>query len=322
MYAKRRAAPEAPKKSKTYLYVLVGVISVFLVGGIGGYLFYESKSQTAQEIEDPNKECERILMAVKKDQTSISICVKSDGSLRLLWEKLPVGANKIDIYFKDDNGDRKLWTTVFVTSESGYLDLSKTDQGGAGYEFEIYDGSGKILMKSEGSSPAPSASPPPNTGSPQNPPPSNQPNENPPAPTPPNQPQPNLPPDSGTPPANPTPTSSPSTDTSTQTYYTPTGEVSGTSTVPTENFWVLHVHNKIEIGWQNIPSSTNQIIIYRSKTETGGYQKLLEQQNPKTTYDFLRIDDHTLPEAYYYKMETKMNSTILETYGPEFLPSL
>lgn len=121
----------------------------------------------------------------------------------------------------------------------------------------------------------------------------------------------------------PPPPPPPPNDTSTIIYYTPSGQVAGTSSIPTITFWVQHVNEKIEIGWQNIPSSTTKLIISRSKTETSGYEQLFIQQDPITAgNDFIRLEDNTIHVSYYYKMEARTNTSLINTYGPTFLPGL
>ncbi len=320
MYTKSRNKPVIVKKSLVSFYIGGIIILVFLIGSVGGYIFYKSKIDNQSEAINPEKDCEKIISTAAQGKAIIKVCVKKDGNLLLLWENLPNETTKISIYFKDkESGERRLLKEVDINGESGSLDLGLADTTGE-FEFEIKDSTGKVLNN-------PQAENPSSSGSQNTPPvtPSNNSNQNNPStqptPTTPTTPStPTTPNNNTTSSSNPTPP--PIENTSTQIYYTPQGEVSGTSSIPLANFWVTHVHKKIEIGWQNIPANSTKIIIYRSTNETNGYEKLLEQQNPKTDYDFIRVDDNTVYESYYYKLETRTDSTLLQAYGPIFLPGL
>ena len=105
-------------------------------------------------------------------------------------------------------------------------------------------------------------------------------------------------------------------------YYAPNGTISGYgSAEPAASFWVEHVNKNIEIGWQGIPASTTLAIVYRSSSETGPWSELLRQTGPHTSY-LIRLIDNTLDRAFYYKMAAREGTTVLQTYGPLFLPAL
>ena len=115
-------------------------------------------------------------------------------------------------------------------------------------------------------------------------------------------------------------------DTSTLIYYTPSGQISTTtaSTGHTESFWVLHVNKRIEVGWQNMPSGTVKVITSRSLNSNGPWTKLIEQRGTfgSTPY-VIQLLDNTITSDYYYKLDARAsNDTILQTFGPLFLPGL
>jgi len=106
-------------------------------------------------------------------------------------------------------------------------------------------------------------------------------------------------------------------------YYTPDGQVSSANPPPTiPHFWVQHVNRKIEIGWNDLPVGTVQIIVSRSGAMDGPWSQLLLQNQPVTTNYVIRLVDNTIGEAYYYKLDANGNNGILGTFGPELLPPL
>jgi len=113
-------------------------------------------------------------------------------------------------------------------------------------------------------------------------------------------------------------------NTSTVTYYTPQGSISGTaSETATENFWVQHVDQKIQIGWQNLPLDTNRIVISRSASDDGPWVAVLTQNNPVVDMPYsIQIVDDTLGSAYYYKMDGHETNGTTNTYGPVLLGPL
>lgn len=122
-----------------------------------------------------------------------------------------------------------------------------------------------------------------------------------------------------------TSTATQTTSTTAQPTSTPT---QSTSTVPdivhTENFWVEHVNERIEIGWQNMSSGTQKIAVSRSTTENGPWIKLFEQQGPFENKPYvIRLLDETIDSPRYYKLEALSSSgATLQTFGPLLLLAL
>ncbi|GEM_PF-956367 len=156
--------------------------------------------------------------------------------------------------------------------------------------------------------------------------------------TPPQPPQPPASPaPTGTPPVNPNPPAPAASSTATSTipksiptgtvsvavqgmYYSPDGTPTGSGTQEA-NFWVLHVNDAVEIGWQNLPANTNDIIVYRSASASGPWVKLLEQKNPIITEpSFVRLADNTIGTTYYYRLDAYAGAAQIATYGPVLLP--
>lgn len=129
----------------------------------------------------------------------------------------------------------------------------------------------------------------------------------------PNNPQNNTssnPTNNGTPP--PTPSGTP--------YYTPEIKLSGYGQPPGGSFWVQHVDEKIQIGWQNLPPPTTEVEVMRSAGDTGPWSPVLVQQNPITQGPYsIQLVDNTVSQGYYYELNDYSGSSTIGTYGPIYL---
>ncbi len=347
MYSKDpKRKPKVEKGEPRSFYYVAGGIALLILGAI--FFFYFTLKSTIKiqtERVDLTRDCVKILNNYKNGKLMVILCVKADESLVLVWQNLPKTVTSINIYRTEKGSDTQtLWKTVNVNGVTGSTNVGFEDGGPATYNAEGLNDKGEVIVRSVGTvptggsgaslsaplrtSPPPETPPAPNTGGQtggqgggQNPPNStsstgnnSDPGTGQPTSTSPNNQSPSTPPPPPPPPPN---------DTSTIIYYTPSGQVVGTSSIPTTTFWVQHVNEKIEIGWQNIPSSTTKLIISRSKTETSGYEQLFIQQDPITAgNDFIRLEDNTIHVSYYYKMEARTNTSLINTYGPTFLPGL
>jgi hypothetical protein len=118
-------------------------------------------------------------------------------------------------------------------------------------------------------------------------------------------------------PSSPSPTSSTPEQ---NTYYTPQSTVSGYENPQSGQFWVQHVNQNIECGWQNLPSGTTAIVILRSAQPSGPWGSLIEQGNPDVVGpSVIRLVDDTLNTSQYYLLEAKSGGTVLQTFGPVLL---
>ncbi len=98
--------------------------------------------------------------------------------------------------------------------------------------------------------------------------------------------------------------------------------IEGYGPAQTDNFWVQHVDQKIQIGWQNLPPTTTSIVILRSQNQSGPWAAMLTQQNPGVNGAYsIQIVDNTLGVPYYYEMNALAGNTVIATYGPVYLPS-
>jgi hypothetical protein len=105
-------------------------------------------------------------------------------------------------------------------------------------------------------------------------------------------------------------------------YYNPQVQISGYGSPHADNFWVEHVDQKIALGWQNLPTSTDNIVIYRAPNQDGPWTIVLSQNNPVVDgpYTFQVVDD-TLGAPYFYKMNANEDGTTVASYGPTYLPA-
>lgn len=102
--------------------------------------------------------------------------------------------------------------------------------------------------------------------------------------------------------------------------YTPQQTPSAQAVPEKGSFWVQHVDQKIEIGWQNLPQTTTKINVSRSANQAGPWTIILTQSNPDPTGPYsIKLVDSTLNNPYYYKLDAFTNSTIIQTFGPVYL---
>lgn len=102
-------------------------------------------------------------------------------------------------------------------------------------------------------------------------------------------------------------------------YYTPELQISGYGQSPGGIFWVQHVDQKIQLGWQNLPPVTTNIVVSRSLGQSGPWTQVLSQQNVTTStassYSIQLVDD-TLGQTYYYELNALAGTSLIATYGP------
>lgn len=329
--SRKKSAQKEPGKRPNL--VLISIISGILLVIAGVIIFFGLQVKTEDlEIKKTYEDCAQILNRSQDGKLVLSICVKKDGRMIVVWENLPEETDTLKIYRrKVGESSPSLWLEIPVSSRSGSTEVSAPgDQNQYFYQAEAVSKSGKVVWNSttapiQYNSTNPAATPS-NTATPAAtstnnstpPPPTTPPSTPPPQAT--STPSPTTPPPqtTSTPPSPP----AESNDTSTIYYYTPSGQISGTSTISTANFWVQHVNRKIEIGWQNLPANTDKIVVMRSTNESSGYATFLTVSDPNITSDFIRLDDHTINTTYYYKMSIYAGASLLGSYGPILLEAL
>lgn len=304
---RRGKKPEPSHDIKKIYFVVGGIISTLLIA-VAFFVFYQNR--TIRVAEPPSLEdCMRTIEGFKEGGLEVIVCMREDGTLILLWENVPEGTSQINIYRADrERGEWGLWRSIPVGETSGGVEIGIQGPGDFTYYLETARRDGTATWRSENAPEEPSGAsgtgtaPTGSISEPPSPPPA---------------------PRNGTPPSLPPPPSPPQSGGSGEegVYYTPQGEIISTSTIDLGDFWVQHVHQRIELGWKNLSDGTDKIVIDRSKTQTGGYKQLLQIDNPNQS-DFIRIVDETIDQDYYYKMEALQGTSILEVYGPVLLPHL
>lgn len=103
-------------------------------------------------------------------------------------------------------------------------------------------------------------------------------------------------------------------------YYRPDGTLSGSTPLPSDNFWVAVINGAAEIGWRNLPQNTDTVIVYRARQNSGPWTTLFRQENivPGASRS-IRLADNTLTETHYYRFEALSGGTVVVAYGPLIL---
>ncbi|MFH1246185.1 MAG: hypothetical protein V1489_00220 [Candidatus Liptonbacteria bacterium] len=314
--------------------VIVSIISMgILVGSVGFvYVMLPTASSTPQSSN----------VAIKEEVHAPEVRLyKRRGGVTLAWSNLPLSTTQINIYrtqkgkeswvkwktinvdssslalgsvvidSKEDLANYYFYAEVLGTAPGGNSSSSATGSSGSGAQpIILWQSSSTVIEPPPDDLPGnPTSTPNPQPGN--LPTPSGTPN---PAPAP-------TPQASSTPPAGPG-TSNPPQSTSTVIYYTPSGTISGSSTVQTHaDFWVERVNGGIEVGWQNLPAGTETVIVYRATGESGPWLELLTQTDPDSPSS-LRMVDNTLYIPHYYRMEAIKNHIVVSRYGPLYLPAM
>jgi hypothetical protein len=242
------------------------------------------------------------------------------------WTNLPGGATALEVFRSLKGKDQwTLWKTIPLTGEnltsgSYSFDIGKADYSNYDFYSEAVGIGGNggtvnttsTLWTSNPTEPVVTTPTSTTPVSGNNPPPNNNPTS---TPTSTNNQPPTSPGNTTT-----TPTSTPPAPSGTP-YYNPQVQITNYGQSPTANFWVQHLDQTIQIGWQNLPSITTSIVISRSATSTGPWAPLLTQTNPGENGSYsLQVVDQTVDEPYYYLMEADAGSTTVATYGPVYLP--
>ena len=263
---------------------------------------------------------------------------KGGNILRVRWSNLPQNTLALDI-FRSTKGKKNwvLWKVVDINSgnaASGSAGFNISNSDFLNYQFylEAVSGNGgggngtstpgNVLWQSpitntgsgNGNPPPP---PPPgqgNNGTPTSSAPTSTTNQNPTSTPPPPPPPPNST-SSGNNGGTVTPSGTP--------YYSPEIQISGYGSARSSTFWVQHVDQKIEIGWQNLPPITDNIAVSRSSNQGGPWTMVLAQNNPGVNGRYsIQIVDNTVGQTFYYMMNALVGSTTVATYGPVYLPPI
>lgn len=307
-------------------FVIVVVIALLVVASYFFFAGVPTRTSPAADTPSPS------LSPTPEDPNlpKVTFEVKGKSILLVKWRNLSEDIAYLTIYRKKITGGawanwKKINLEKGETTGSRELQIEKGDDI---YNYSFSAGgsnsSGQTVWTSPAVQAVPYTEPPP-------PPPPTQASPPPPEGTPPpagsggssTSPQASPPPPAPAPPPSPTP-SPPSASPPPEGYtgpisYYPSGAAVAASS--TDNFWVLHVNQRIEVGWQNIPPNANQAVVYRS-SNSGSPWNFLMQQNPPSDPYFIRLVDDTLNDPYYYKLDLLQNGQLVTTYGPVLLTPL
>jgi hypothetical protein len=310
--------------SKRFIGTLLGFFIV--VGGVFFWTLYRGIQLPAAPTPGPSV----APTPVAPPPPSVTLTLeesKGGNTLLLQWSYLPNGTASLEIFRSTKGKDNwTLWKTITLTADqlaNGSLGIDVGSSTFSNYSFYVEAvGNGdststttSTLWTSSSTDPvittSTSNSPPPPPPPPNNPPsePGNA------TTTPTSTPPVNNPPSSTNPGGNtppPTPSGTP--------YYSPQIQITGYGQAETGNFWVQHVDQKIQIGWQNLPSITDDIVIVRSSDQGGPWSTVLTQQNQGVDGAYsIQVVDDTLDQPYYYELNAEAGGTIIATYGPVYL---
>jgi hypothetical protein len=257
------------------------------------------------------------------------------NSFLLQWQNLPNGTVALKIYRGKTGTDSSkwlLWKTIALSPSDlakGMAEIALGKDAEIGFSFRLEaignngDGgkdatsSAPILWESSSTVPFVTTStvpviPPSDNGGGGNPPPPANPTG-----TNPNTPQ--------NPPVTPSSSSDGPTSNNTPTpsgtpYYSPQVQITGYSSGPTGNFWVQSASHRIQIGWQDLPAETTNLVVLRSDSQSGPWTSVLSQENPSTSGSYsLQIIDSTVGKPFYYEMRAYQSSNTNITYGPVYV---
>lgn len=302
-----------------YRKIIALVIAiVVLIGGSTAWWLYNKGNVTLQEV------------GIQGASAILQYDVSNPRLVNLLWQEIRGNNNTINIYRSKDNVTWELWKQVVVSDENGKLTFEAAE-GESARDYQYYveivteDGQTTIILP-----PSPLAPPTPDSGGTST-------SSTSTAPTPaggsttttstnPGDVPPVQPPATTTPPAvtTTTPPTTPQPAAPYTSYYTPNGQLSGTSSIPliTDTFWVRHYANNIELGWQNLPSDVSSVWISRSDSSAGPWMRLLQHDNVAGLQSgSIQFFDGSIHDDHYYLLEAvRTNSTT--TLGPILLEGL
>jgi len=307
--------------SKVFYYFLIGTLVI--AAALGLIAFYYAAFGDINNILPPQFRSApppTPSVPAQSNGPQVNLSVDTSGRLVLSWKNLGAGVRDIHIFRAREGQPRwSLWKTISISNlAEGFVQLQAAYSEGLlsyVYRFEGIGGGGESLWTSSSTSITSGG-----TATPFIP------------PTEPSTPSPQPPtPSSGGGTTTPPPassstsstTSSPET-TNTVTYYTPQGDVSGSTSLTTEQFWVKEINKKIQIGWSNLNPSSTEVIILRASTENGPWSVLFRQSQPVTNepYSLFIVDDAVSQTAFYKLNSLSTSDTTLDSYGPvAFHPS-
>jgi len=105
-------------------------------------------------------------------------------------------------------------------------------------------------------------------------------------------------------------------------YYNPQIQITGFGQPPSGSFYVQHVDQKVQLGWQDLPPSTTEISIYRSPDANGPWSLVLDQKSPGVLDSYaIQLVDDSVGSSFYYEMTAQAGGATIANFGPIFLPA-
>ncbi len=332
--------------SRRIALTVFGLCALFIAVALTiTWVFIANKKSLA-----PNNEPPQVAPNVPAPLPAPEINIYKSGTAKkptliITWKNLTPDMVKIKIYRSSGcgTGERELWKIIDVqdVNDARALEIVLKPAEAScifSYTIETLTTTGEVSWSSptpsEASTLPPGASLPPNSSSTvTNPPPGlpSAPPFPPPGPVPPNPPPTPQPTSPGTvppttPPAPlPPPTSGgetpPPPDGNQKVYYDPESKPSGYYTPQTGTFWVQHISDAIEFGWQALPTSTNILTVSRSSATNGPWSAVIHQEQPDIIGPYtIRIASDALNQPFYYQLEVFEGTTLIAIYGPVLLP--
>jgi hypothetical protein len=307
-------------------YVVIWVLSLVIIGSLA--ILIVKLDETIPELSNTPRNALSARQIPAAPLVTVAIQKSTSGnSFVVQWENLPNGTVALEIFRGKTGTDPSTWTlwnTIQLSPDqlvngNATINLGLENEDGYSFYEEAVTGGDPgntpPLWTSSSTVPVVTTSTPP-TLPPNNP---NQPPENPgneSSSTNSTSTNPNTP--DNNPSSTPGSGNSPTTPTGTP-YYNPEVQISGYGNAPGD-FWLQHVNQSIEIGWQNLPPDIGTIVVTRSQDSNGPWNTLITQQNPGTSGSYsLQIVDNTINQPYYYEMTAFNGTTTIATYGPVYL---
>ncbi len=301
------------------------IVVFILIGGTAYYVFSLKKLKPFSLREGAPAPT----VPAPKPAPAVTFYATGKQKVQITWSNLPEGTNLLRIFrAKKGTTDWKLWKTISIENPGGGSEELILSSNEFTIQYSFYAEAGGVPPVSGGaevtfwSSPESSAIPPPPPPSPPSSPTSSEP-----------QSQNNNPNDQDQQSTSSTPQTQSETGTSTPSstpppggdvYYTPDGQISGVLATTSDLFWVQHINNRnIEINWQNLPLTTDNIIVTRSSGASGPWEQLLVQNNPAAPgHGNIALLDLTINQDQYYRLQARSGESVIQTYGPVLLPAL
>lgn len=308
----RRPTKSSGREHKNLIALVVGIGCGVLLLAAAGFVIAQHSfvppKIPADAVPPPSTASSSPSTATTSPQAAPTITIgfqKTPGGVRLVirWGRLPNGTESIDVYYSQTaDGAYQLIGTISISSPmggNGYLNVPSGYQNG--YYYGVASGNDDApLWTSSSSPPVDNNDNAPSNGSTNSSTNNNTENNNPPQNN-----------DNGS-----------TTNDGGQGNNTNSGQAS--SSAPGDNFMVEYNNGRIQISWQSIPSSTYELVISRSASDSDPWAPVLTETDIVTDGPYsILIGDDTVGDSYYYRMDAyDASGTDITTFGPTLLSPL